>query len=75
MIFLLGNLNAKAGRDGIFKPTIVNESLHEIIIDNRVRVVNYATSERVTVKSAMFPHCDIGCLLMVKCTIRSCLDG
>jgi hypothetical protein len=39
MKILLGDLNAKVGREDIFKPTIGNESLHEIIIDNGVRVV------------------------------------
>ena len=28
MKFLLGDFNAKVGRDNIFKPTIGNESLH-----------------------------------------------
>jgi hypothetical protein len=30
MKILLGDLNAKVGRDDIFKPTVGNESLHEI---------------------------------------------
>jgi hypothetical protein len=38
-----GDFNAKVGRDNIFKPTIANESLHEISNDNGVRVVNFAT--------------------------------
>jgi hypothetical protein len=54
MKILLGDFNAKVGREDIFKPTIGNESLNEIINDNRVRVVNFATS-----KSTMFPHCSI----------------
>jgi hypothetical protein len=46
-------------REVIFKPTIVNESLHEISIDNEVRVVNFATSKNLTFKSIMFPHRNI----------------
>jgi hypothetical protein len=37
---LLGDFNAKVGREDIFKPTIGNESLHEISNDNEVRLVN-----------------------------------
>jgi hypothetical protein len=38
MKILLGGLNAKAGREDIFKLAIGNESLHEISNDNGVRV-------------------------------------
>jgi hypothetical protein len=41
--------------EDIFKPTIGNESSHEISNDNGVRVVNFATSKNLFVKS-MFPH-------------------
>jgi hypothetical protein len=34
--------NAKIGREDIFKPTVENESLHEIVNDNEVTVVNFA---------------------------------
>jgi hypothetical protein len=40
----------------IFKPTIGNESLYEISNDNGVRVVNFATSKHLVVKSTVFPH-------------------
>jgi exonuclease III len=40
MKILLGDFNAKVGREDIFKPTIGNESLHEISNDNGVRLVN-----------------------------------
>ena len=40
---LLGNFNAKVGRDNIFKPTIGNGSLHEDSNDNGVRIVNIVT--------------------------------
>jgi hypothetical protein len=32
MKILLKDFNAKVGREGIFKPTIGNESLHEIVM-------------------------------------------
>jgi hypothetical protein len=38
MKILLGDFNVKVGREDIFKPTIENESLHEISNDNGVRV-------------------------------------
>jgi hypothetical protein len=34
MKIMLGEFNAKVGREDILKPTIVNESLHEISNDN-----------------------------------------
>jgi len=40
---LLLDINAKVGREDIFKPTIRNKSLHKISNDNGVRVVNFAT--------------------------------
>jgi hypothetical protein len=40
MKILLGDFNAKVGREDIFKPTTGNESLHEISSNNNgVRVV------------------------------------
>jgi hypothetical protein len=59
MKILLGDFNTKVGREEIFKPTIGNGSLHEISNDNRVRLVNFATSENLRVKSTMFPHRNI----------------
>ena len=43
------------GREKIFKPTIVNESLHHYSNDNGVRKFNFATSKNLVVKSTMFP--------------------
>ncbi|PNF14688.1 hypothetical protein B7P43_G10271 [Cryptotermes secundus] len=59
MKILLGDFNAKVGREDIFKPMIWNESLHEISNDNGVRVVNFATSKNHTVESTMFPYRNI----------------
>jgi hypothetical protein len=56
MKILLGDLNAKVGREYTFKLTIGNESLHQDSNDNGVRVVNFATSKTLVVKSMMLPH-------------------
>jgi hypothetical protein len=53
---LLGDFNATVGKEDIFKPTIGNESLHEISNDIGVRVVNFATSKNLIVESSLFPH-------------------
>jgi hypothetical protein len=75
MKILLGYFNAKVDREDIFKPTIGNESSHEISNDNGIRVVNFATSKNLVVKSTMFPHRSflntLGPLLMKRHTTRS----
>jgi hypothetical protein len=48
---LLGDFNAKVGREDILKSTTGNENLHEISNDNGVRLVNFATSKNLRVKS------------------------
>jgi hypothetical protein len=59
MKILVSDFNAKVGREDIFKMTIGNKSLHEINSDNGIRVVNFATSKNLTVRSTMFPHRNI----------------
>jgi hypothetical protein len=56
MKILLGDFIVKVGRQDFFKLTIRNESLHKISNDNGVRLVNFATSKNLRVKSSMFPH-------------------
>jgi exonuclease III len=56
---LLGDFNVKGGREDIFQTMDGNECLHEIINDNGVRVVNFATFENLTVESKIFPHHNI----------------
>jgi len=48
MQILLGDFNAKVGRENIFKPTIGNESLHCDSSDNGVRIVNFATQKKIS---------------------------
>jgi hypothetical protein len=56
MKILLGDFNAKVGREDIFKPTIGNVSSHEISNDNGVRAVNYATSKTWFSKAPCSPN-------------------
>ena len=46
-------------RENIFKPTIGNENLHQDSKDNGARIVNFATSKNVIVKSTMFQYQNI----------------
>jgi exonuclease III len=59
MKILLGDFNANVDKEDIFKPTIKNESLHELSNDNGARLVNIATSKNFRVKSTIFPHRNI----------------
>jgi len=47
------------GKGNIFKPTIGNESLHQDSNDKSVRIVTFATSKTLVVKSTIFPHLNI----------------
>jgi hypothetical protein len=55
---LLGEFNDEVDKEEILKLANGNESLHKIGNDG-VRVVNFATSKSLIVKSTMFPHCNI----------------
>jgi hypothetical protein len=74
MKILLGDFNEKVRREDIFKLTIGNESLHKISNDNGVRLVNFATSENLAIKSMMLPNTTsinrLGCLQMGNPTDR-----
>jgi hypothetical protein len=54
---LLGDSNAKVGREDIFKLIVGNESLHEVNNDYGLRVVTFATSKNMP--STTFPHHNI----------------
>ena len=58
MKILLGDFDAKVGRENIFKHTIENDSLHQDSNDNVVTIVKFAISKNL-VKSMMFTHQDI----------------
>jgi hypothetical protein len=56
---LLRDFNVKLRREYIFNPTAGDERLHEISNYNGVRVVYFAISKRIIIKSTMFPHRNI----------------
>jgi hypothetical protein len=53
---LLGDSNAKVGREHIFRPTIWNDSPHQDSKDNCVRILNFAKSKNLVVKSMTSLH-------------------
>jgi len=56
MKIVLGDFNAKIGKEVIFRPTIRSESLHGESNDNGVRVINFATGKNLIIKSTYFKH-------------------
>ena len=58
MKILLGDFNAKVGRENIFQPTIRTESVHPESNDNGIRLVNFATSKNHS-KEYKVPHRNI----------------
>ena len=59
MKILLDDFNAKLGRENIFKLIVGIECLHQASKHNGVRIVNFATSKNLHVKSNMFTHHNI----------------
>jgi hypothetical protein len=47
------------GREGIFKPIIRNDSLHDISNDDGVRAIYFATSESLIDRIITFSHRNI----------------
>jgi hypothetical protein len=74
MKILLRDFNAKVGKENIFRPAIGKEILHQDSNDNGVRIVNFAISINIVVKSTMFQHQTFistpGPLLMGRLIIR-----
>lgn len=59
MKLLLADFNVKVAKKEIFILPIRNKSLHEIISDNGIRVVDFGTSKNLMVKTTMFRHRNI----------------
>ena len=56
---LSGDCNTSLRRQVILKTIIRNDSLHLDSTDNNVRIVKFATSKNLAIKSTMFPHRNI----------------
>ena len=56
MKVMSGNLNAKVACNNISQQTIDNESVDPESNDNDIRIVNFATSKYLIVKSTIFPY-------------------
>ena len=56
---ILGDFNAKVGKEGVCKSTIGNESLHNDTNNNRIKIIHFKISKGFNVGSTTFLHKDI----------------
>lgn len=56
---VLGDFNAKLGKENIFRTIIGNHSLHYVTSENGFRLIDFASGRGLIVKSTMFPRKDI----------------
>jgi hypothetical protein len=53
---VLGDVNAKIGRQTVHQPTIGKHSLHESTNENGLRLVDFVASRQMAIKSTYFIH-------------------
>jgi hypothetical protein len=56
---ITGDLNAKIGKEEIYRPIIRQYSLHALSNDNGIRLTIFACSKNMVVASTFFSHRDI----------------
>ncbi|XP_038121116.1 uncharacterized protein LOC119770397 [Culex quinquefasciatus] len=56
---IIGDMNARFGREEMFRPTIGPESLHAATNDNGQRCIDFAASRGMVVRITYFPRKDI----------------
>lgn len=56
---VLGDFNAKTGKENIYKLTIGSESLHETMNDNGNKFITFATVRNMIISNTHFPHKNI----------------
>jgi exonuclease III len=53
---VMGDANAKVGRETVHQPTISKHSLHESTHENGLKLVGFATGRLMAIKSTYFMH-------------------
>ena len=56
---MLGEFNAKVGKEDIYKPIIGTENLHNETNNNGIKMIQFAISKGFNVKSTTFPQRDM----------------
>jgi hypothetical protein len=56
VMLVMGEANAKVGRETVHQPTIGKHSLHESTNENGLRLVDFATGRQMAVKGTYFMH-------------------
>jgi endonuclease/exonuclease/phosphatase family metal-dependent hydrolase len=55
---IIGDLNAKAGQEEMYRPIIGKYSLHTLSNDNGIRHINFSCSKNMVAASTLFNHKD-----------------
>jgi hypothetical protein len=53
---IMGNLNAKVGKEELYSGTIGKQSLHINTNENGQRIIHLAMSRNLVISSTYFPH-------------------
>jgi hypothetical protein len=53
---IIGDMNAKVGKEQVYRPVIGKHSLHKRSNDNGMKLINFASSRNMVVGSTMLEH-------------------
>ncbi|XP_050746045.1 craniofacial development protein 2-like [Drosophila biarmipes] len=59
VMLILGDFNAKVGRERFFDPTVGRFSLHETTSNDGLRLIDFAATRNMVVSSTRFRHLEI----------------